>query len=163
MRNYHKTKHEKELKDEALKIEIHVNMNTKDETDSDDKVSYNTDVGNKRKHEMSNANFWYTSHETGRFQDLYGPYFDINHLRKSFFISFFFLIIISHVKPYPSFYNEHHLNRSNCSSLAYYFKMWHSQLPIGYCGYMHDLASIYTSWSRASTHNYSALVFSFIF
>ena len=75
------------MKEEMLKIEI--NMNKKFDTGNDDMISYNTDVENKRIHERSNANFWYTSHETGQFQNLYGPYFDINHLRKSFFISFF--------------------------------------------------------------------------
>ena len=86
-RNYHKTKHEKELKEEMLKIEI--NMNKKIDTGNDDMISYNTDVENKRIHERSNANFWYTSHETGHFQDLNGPYSDTNHLRKGFSFGFF--------------------------------------------------------------------------
>ena len=70
-------------------IEIEINMNKKVDTDSDDMISYTTEVENKRIHDRSNANLWYTSHETGHFQDLYGPYFDTNHLRKGFYFSFF--------------------------------------------------------------------------
>ena len=70
-------------------LKIEMNMNKKVDTDSDDMISYTTEVVNKRKHEISNANFWYTSHETGHFQDLYGPYFDTNHLRKGFSFQFF--------------------------------------------------------------------------
>ena len=70
-------------------LKIEMNMNKKVDTDSDDMIYYTTEVENKRKHEISNANFWYTSHETGHFQDLYGPYFDTNHLRKGFLFQFF--------------------------------------------------------------------------
>ena len=120
--------------------------------------------------ETSNVNFWYTTHETGHTQGQIENNSDISCLRGglSLLIDFSYRYsIFSLYIPSASCDNEDqsdiYQGSNSSNSLAYYFKMWHSQLPIGYSGYMHDLASVYLAWSRASTNSYSTCVFSTFF
>ena len=86
---------------------------------------------------MQNSIEWYTSHETTR-----------NSISTETFSESYYTS--------DTYYGSQGSNINQ--SFGYFFRTWHSRLHVGFSGYMHDLASIYIAWSRASSHTYTTLV-----